>query len=298
MLLSTQTSTVFKCFGEREGLRILKGAGFDALDLTLCDISRKSDYIFAKDDAVQYAEQVKKWADEEGIFFNQAHTPFSFHWDAPNELEERFFPLTIHSFKIAAAVGADVVVVHPYTYGYTENTAEELFDFNIKLYKRLIPYAKDLGIRIGLENMYRKEPKRGIYVPSVCGTEDEFIRYMDTLDSEQVVACLDLGHCSLVGIEAQDFIRALGHDRLKALHVHDNAYRADDHTLPGAGKMNWEEITKALAQIDYSGIFTYEADSFLNNFENDFKPCACRFMEQRGRNLIDKIEAYKGNKIV
>jgi sugar phosphate isomerase/epimerase len=98
-----------------------------------------------------------------------------------------------------------------------------------------------------------------------------------------------------VGEEAQDAIRILGHDRLKALHVHDNNYKEDTHTLPGLMMMNWDEITRALADIDYSGEFTYEADTFLKNFDNAFKPEAVRFMVKRGRDLIAKIEAHKQN---
>ena len=172
---------------------------------------------------------------------------------------------------------------------------EEIFEKNMEFFRSLLPYAKEFGVKIALENMWQKEPKRGYIYPSACGTAKEFARYIDTLDSEYFVACLDLGHCGLVGEEAQDAIRILGHDRLKALHVHDNNYKEDTHTLPGLMMMNWDEITRALADIDYSGEFTYEADNFLKNFDNAFKPEAVRFMVKRGRDLIAKIEAHKQN---
>ena len=294
MLLSTQTSHIFKTFGEKEGISILKRAGYDALDLTLTRLSRESadSYIFSGDGAISYAEQVKKWAQDEGIIFAQGHTPFDFVWSDPNEFEERFVPLTVKALEICAAVGAKIVVVHPFNYGDNGNNSEEIFDINMKLYRRLIPVAKDLGIKIALENLFR-DGKDGAFLPSACGTIESFIRYVDTLDSEYIVGCLDLGHASIVGIEPQDFIRALGHDRLKALHVHDNSYKTDGHTLPGLGKMDWEEITRALAEIDYDGNFNYEADNFMKGFDDDFKPTACRFMADRGRHLIKKIESYK-----
>jgi sugar phosphate isomerase/epimerase len=56
---------------------------------------------------------------------------------------------------------------------------------------------------------------------------------------------------------------------LHALHVHDNDYIDDRHTLPGLGRMDWEEIMKALAEIDYDGDFTYEADNFLVNIPRE-----------------------------
>ena len=295
MLLSTQTSHIFKLFGEEKGISILKGAGYDGLDLTLTRLSREGadSYIFSGDSAISYAEQVKKWADDAGIVFSQGHTPFDFNWSNPNEFEDRFVPLTIKGLEICATVGADIVVVHPFNYGENGKNREEIFDINMKFYRRLIPVAKDLGIKIALENLFRDDPKRTSHLPSTCGTEEDFIRYMDTLDSEYIVGCLDLGHASIAGIEPQDFIRALGHDRLKALHVHDNSYNSDGHTLPGLGKMDWEEITRALAEINYDGNFNYEADNFMKGFEDDFKPVACRFMADRGRHLIKKIESYK-----
>ena len=116
---------------------------------------------------------------------------------------------------------------------------------------------------------------------------------MDTLDSEYMVACLDLGHVGLSFQydEAQDLIRALGHDRLQALHVHDNNYREDQHYLPFQGKMNWAEITRALGEINYTGDFTYEVNKyFLESVPDSFVQTAANYMGDVGRYLIGEIE--------
>ena len=113
------------------------------------------------------------------------------------------------------------------------------------------------------------------------------------MNDEHFVACLDLGHCGVIGEEAQNVIRALGHDRLKALHVYDNDYTKDQHTLPGLGKMDWEEIMKALAEIHYDGEFTYEADRFLMNMPPVMMPKAAAFMVEMGRYLIGRFEEYQ-----
>ena len=55
-------------------------------------------------------------------------------------------------------------------------------------------------------------------------------------------------------------------------------------------KMNWNAITKALGEIDYQGDFTFEADAFLERFDEDTLPVAVGFMAQIGRQLIEKIE--------
>ena len=168
--------------------------------------------------------------------------------------------------------------------------AEECFKLNMDFYKTLIPHAKEAGVKIALENMWYRDAKRGYILASACGTAADFCKYIDALDSEHIGAVLDLGHCSLVGEEAQDAIRILGHDRVTGLHIHDNDYRSDDHTIPGLGKMDWNEITKALGEIDYTGDFTYEADTFLETLAAPFRYSALKFMAEIGRQLISDID--------
>ena len=292
MKLITCSNRIFRAFGEQEGIRILKDAGYDALDLTLTRIDEPSSR-FSHADYAEYAKRVANWAKEASLPFLQSHTPFEFHWENPNELEDRFFPLTVKALEISAIAGVKIAVVHPYTHGENGTNQKEIFDLNMKIYRRLLPYAKEFDVKIALENMYRRDEQHGCYVPSTCGTPDQFNQYLDALDSDYAVGCLDLGHCSLVGIEAQDFIRAMGADRIQALHVSDNDYINDVHTLPGLGEMNWDEILKALVDIGYRGHFTYEADRFMLNLEDDFKPTASRFMADRGRYLLQKLQKYK-----
>lgn len=296
MILSTQTGNIFGTFGEQEGLKVLKDAGYDALDISLFGVSTSPGYVLSKDGWREYAEQIKKWADETGIYFNQSHVPFVFNWKNPNEFEERFMPLNIKGLEISGIVGAKIAIVHPYHYGDYFGHEEEIFEMNMKFYRDLLPYAKEYGVKIAIENMWRRELKRKYICPSACGKAEELARYIDALDDDTFVACLDLGHCGLVGEEAQDAIRILGHDRLKSLHVHDNNYVEDSHTLPFLSMMDWNEITKALADIDYDGEFTFEADAFLKYVPKDFKPTACKYMADTGRYLISKIEAFKAEK--
>ena len=85
----------------------------------------------------------------------------------------------------------------------------------------------------------------------------------------------------------------MGADRVQALHVHDNDYTVDKHTLPCLYNLDWDEICKALAETGYRGNFTYEADNFLVKYDDCFIPTALKFMHDTGRYLIDKINSYK-----
>lgn len=293
MILSTQTSNTFATFGVKKGAEILKLAGYDALDMSLFEMTNNPNSPFVTEGWEKHTESVLKDVKDAGLYFNQSHVPFSFNWKNPNEFEERFMPLNIRGIIISGMLGVETAVVHPFHYVDYFGHEEEIFELNMKFYRDLLPYAKEYGVKIAIENMWRREPKRQYICPSACGTAKDLIRYIDSLDDDTFVACLDLGHCGLVGEEAWDAIRALGHDRLKSLHVHDNTYKEDTHTLPMMANMDWDEITKALADIDYDGAFTFEADAFLRHVQPDFKPTACKFMADTGRYLINKIESYK-----
>ena len=56
MILSTQTSNVFGSFGEEKGLRLLKEAGYDALDFSLFPMSTTPQHPLYGEGWREYAE--------------------------------------------------------------------------------------------------------------------------------------------------------------------------------------------------------------------------------------------------
>ncbi len=100
----------------------------------------------------------------------------------------------------------------------------------------------------------------------------------------------------LTGGDPAEMIRTLGGDRVTSLHIHDNAHKQDDHTLPYLGKLDWEAITCALGEIDYQGDFTFEVSSYFQAFDDDMIDEALKFQVSVGRYLIKKIQQYKGTK--
>ena len=54
---------------------------------------------------------------------------------------------------------------------------------------------------------------------------------------------------------------------------------------------------KALAQIDYSGDFTYEAGNFMNKKPVELIPAGYEYMAKTGRYLINKFEEYRKEQI-
>ena len=292
MVLSTQTDNLFHRFGPDRGIALFAEAGYDAIDYSMFGMTA-DDCPLNTVDPEAYGLELRKKAEAAGLRFNQAHAPFPCWRSGDSAYNEKMPARVIQSIRIAGVLGAKAIVVHPIAY---VKQGEEQKKVNFEFYRSLEPVALEYGIRIALENMWGFDGRRNYIIPNVCSFGADLADYYDGLDNpDAYTVCLDLGHCGLVGEEPDDAIRALGNRRLGALHVHDNNYRADCHTVPYdyGMKMNWDAITKALGQIGYQGDFTFEADSFLERFDSDTVGEAVRFMAGIGRKLIAKIEAAK-----
>ena len=286
MILSTQNSFLRNTFGDRESVDMLKAAGYKYIDLSMFHMSRE--------DSPFNAPNWEEYVRDQGMVYNQSHIPFTFKWAEDGEWDRFIRPVQHRAMDICGIMGVKYVVVHPIHHMQYPGHEEEVYDINMKYYSSLIPFCEKYGYKICIENMWQREPKTKRICHDVGSRMAELIRYIDDLGgTEHFVACLDVGHTSLVGFEPQDCIRQLGNKYLHSLHVHDNDYTGDQHLLPGMGLFNWDEICRALADINYDGEFTYEADNFLKRFPHDMMPLAVKFMNDVGNSLCDKIEKYK-----
>ncbi len=292
MLISTQTANLAYRFGVKEALRIIKNAGFDCADISM--FNKEGDY-FLTEGGIERAKEVKEYADSIGIILNQAHAPFSFPPEIHNNFKEMLVPLIIKAIEVCSVLGVDTLVVHPIHHIPYKDNKEKLREINMEYYRILLPHAKKAGVRICLENMFQWNSVEKKIIPSVCGWDGGFVDYFDTLNDETFTCCLDIGHCGLVGTPAEECIHILG-KRIGALHVHDNDNVLDNHRAIGMGKLNWDAIAKALADIDYQGVFTLEADCSLNGIQDEYAHYMTKYMYDTAKSVVDKIEYYKNNK--
>lgn len=290
MLYSTTLDVLATNFGREKGIEIIADAGFPCIDFSMF---RDLDFAFA-DDWKENTKRFKDIADSRGVTFNQAHAPFGGGWE---KYTQETAPKLPRLFEVAAMLGVKQIVVHPIQKVPYLGHEEEMFELNMEFYRSLAPYARNCGIKIAIENMWQNRPVSKIICDDVGADPRELNRYYDALnDPEVFTICLDLGHVALCGREPQDAIRTIGHDRLGCLHVHDVDYLSDLHTLPGCAKINWDAVCRTLADIDYQGEFTLEADNFLVKYDIEFRPTATKFMADVCKHLTDKIEFYKAQK--
>ena len=81
----------------------------------------------------------------------------------------------------------------------------------------------------------------------------------DQLDGVNVGICLDYGHAHLMTDAAEAVETISGH--LWTTHVHDNNGKRDDHLVPWAGTINWDEAMMTTQKIGYEGVLMFEVGS-------------------------------------
>lgn len=292
MLLSTQTQILSKSYTDAQIIDILSSSGFDAMDYTMGNSQLlKADSDLTRDEVNAKAKTLKALAADKGMVYNQCHAPaWGMEWGKEDYVRSVIFPTTVRSMELAALLGVKNIVVHPIHHLPWRTHSEELFEMNMKFYKALLPYCEEYGICVATENMWNWDRNRRYIIDDTCSTAAEFNRYVDSMNSPWLVGCLDLGHALLVGSQPEDMIRAMGAKRIRCLHVHDVLYTDDTHTMPFLGKINWQAVTQALADIDYRGDFTFEADCFFERMPVELQPAATRLLHDTGRCLIRMID--------
>jgi sugar phosphate isomerase/epimerase len=284
MLLSTNISNALMHYSAEKTVDMLQTAGFTAIDFSFFDpvwySEEREDVFFS---------ELRKYAENAGMCFNQAHAPFHSSFPDKEQTKSRFQEI-VCALRRAALLGAKTIVVHPVQHlKYAdEGVPEQLFEMNMEFYGKLILYCQEYGIQVAVENMWQYHPWPKI-THSTCSTPEEMNRYLDALNSPWITGCLDVGHASLVGQSPDEFVMAMGSDRLGALHIHDVTKTEDSHMMPYQGVIDWQKLMHALGAIGYQGDLTFECDGFFKNLPAELYPDALRLLAHTGRVLINEI---------
>lgn len=285
MVVSTTTDILAKQFGHKDAIKMIAEAGFDAYDFAFYGLSEDSPVF--QENYEKYARELKEYSEAHGILCNQAHAPMPSSVGV-KEKDEKIYENIVRSMEVASILGAKIIVVHPIQHLTYAEHPQELFEMNVVFYKSLIPYCEKFGIKVAIENMWQYNAASKSITDSTCSRSWEFCKYIDAINSEWIVGCLDIGHASLVTKDISKFITDMGNQRLLALHIHDTDFSKDMHTLPFTQKIDYLSVVKALGEIQYKGDFTYEADSFLKTFPQELYPDALAFMCRVGKYLVSQ----------
>lgn len=281
MKTSTTISTYLKRgFSIEEIAKILSAAGFEAADFPFHAEG------FYKANAREFKE-MKDIFEQYGISFNQTHAPYKTKVSKESEIDELVDKI-IEYINFTHILGAENIVVHPLHHlPYSENS-ERLFEMNMQFFQKFLPVAQEMRINITLENLWQRD-KSGKIIPSVCSSIKEYRRYLNSLNSENIGACIDVGHAVLCNVDPVALIKELK-DKLCAIHVHENDGINDLHHLPFAcGTVDWEAIMSSLKRIEYKGDITFESVGYLDKHEDILLPAATTIMFGFGEELKEKF---------
>ena len=180
------------------------------------------------------------------------------HWlkplSAPDEGTRKLgFDGLILALEDAKAYGANSVLLVPGVVagnGREGSTYQECWDRSIVEIRKASPVARDLGVKIALENVgnnFITKPEQGV-------------EYLDAINSEWVGFHFDIGNVGRSGVPAERWIKVIG-SRILKVHIKDfsaapsdpNAKRSADRPKLLDGATNWPAVMQALDDVGYAG---------------------------------------------
>lgn len=198
MYISTEIGS-FDAYGDKTKIiKMLKNAGFDAYDCSMC-YGEQCGQMLMQDDYIQQAKALREYTDSIGIVCNQAHAPYAsmvkceeYHGMNRDDYNIFAHKQITRAIEVAGILGAKIIIIHP----CNDSSAEE----NAIMYKSFEETARKAGVKIGVENMWNWDEGSPNATPAACSHHDDFKAHMDLLDNDVFVACLDIGHAEMKGL--------------------------------------------------------------------------------------------------
>jgi len=135
------------------------------------------------------------------------------------------------SIDVAKKLDCKVVLLAFFNKGDLKNDVEGTKE-TIRRLKKVVPKAEDHGIILGIESWLSAE---------------EHMEILNAVDSSNVKIYYDVANSNKMGYNIYDEIRWLGKENICEFHAKENGY------LLGQGKIDFQEVRKAIDEIQYEG---------------------------------------------
>ncbi len=231
-----------------------------------------------KDTRKKYLELIKSLGKEfssvaTGVFWK-------YNMGSPDEsLRKKGIEFVKLGLELARDLEAKVLLVVP-AVAHPDIPYEKMYEIAQSSLKECAKYAEDLGVIIGVENVWNKF----LYSPL------EYKRFIEEIGSEYVKAYLDVGNILNLGYP-EHWITLLGAKLIACVHVKDfdiNVGNITGFRHVGRGSMNWEKILKLLKDVGYDYYLVVECPpEFYPELE---KP---KYPEDGYRAAKDNVAALK-----
>ena len=241
-------------------------------------------YTLAAKQAEDFVLQEKSKIESAGLVISQVHGPW--RWPARDftkeDRAERMEKMK-RSIKFTALLGTENFVIHPIMpFGIEERldseTAQKTWVMNVAFMSELLETAKESGVTICFENM----PMPNFSL----GTPTDVLRFVKEINDDNFKICFDTGHAVMCKEKTVgDYVRECGAE-ICAFHIHDNNGFWDLHMLPYFGIIDWEDFGKALKDIDFKGVFSFESSAYPNLSNKDYESL-CKMKYNMAKQIIN-----------
>lgn len=279
-------------YGDLKAIEIAKDIGADGVNFDLFfNDYRKKDTIYSKsdDEIFSYFSKIREKAEELNISIPQTHG--CLHGFVNDKIEDDALVKNVRLDMLASkALGAEVCVIHPVSSIWLGLDADPDFmrDLNFDMYCKILPYAKEFGVKIALET-FLDATVNGVNGCDFFGNPNELLNSYNRISSidgykDFLTLCVDVGHSNVATRfghpNPADVIRLFGNN-VSLLHLHDNNGLSDQHRPPMMGNIDWNDVLKALDEVGFKGFYNLELNvtCFGKNLEIDTVAFAIKVMK-------------------
>ena len=232
----------------KDKMKLAKDAGFEGLEL---DVSGDGPITLDSDEDAIAA--IGSLAADSGLTLSGLATGMYWEFNPASENAETRAQAKVvleKQIRVASQLGIGAVLVVPgsvgadFIPGCEEVSYDKVWDRATEFISNALPLAKELGVDIGIENVWNK------FLLSPL----EMARFIDQFDDVRVGSYFDVGNVLATGYP-EHWIRILK-DRIRRVHVKD--YRRAVGSVDGfvdllSGDVNWPAVVQSLKSIGYSG---------------------------------------------
>ena len=233
-------------------LDLVKDAGFEGVEFVV------EEGRISPGEKEESLEKIRKEVEKRGLSISSVATGLL--WEYPltssdKEKRRRGEEIVLDMLRIAKVLGADTILVVPGAVNIPWVPESEKVPYELALKRaresleKLVGKAEELEVNIGIENVWN----RMLLSPL------EFRDFIAEFGSPYLGAYFDVGNVVLTGFP-EDWIRILK-DKIKKVHLKD--FRLSIGNIEGfvgllEGDVNWEEVIKALEEVEYRDFLVAE----------------------------------------
>ncbi len=181
---------------------------------------------------------------------------------------------TCRALTLARELGASCITTEPggpVTSGESWSAALKLF---VDMLKPVAEHAEKEGVLLLVE------PEPGLLIE----TADQFLEFMQHIDSPAVGLNFDIGHAYCVGDDPVATIPRMAR-YIRHFHLEDIApTRVHHHLVPGEGAIDFAEVFRAIQRIGYDGWITIELYPYADDPDT-----AARLALERVREILARL---------